>query len=177
MPGTQPEPRYLTIGRIVKPHGIRGELAMEILTDTPEHIAELDEVYVGPERRPYKVENVRFHKGRMLLRLQGCDDRNAAEALRDARVQISWEMAKPLEENEYYAFQLLGLEVVTDEGESLGELVEILSTPGVNDVYVIHGLFGEVLLPAIEDVIVDIDVEGGQMTVHLLPGLLDEIGD
>jgi 16S rRNA processing protein RimM len=177
MPKPQPEPHYLTVGRIVKPHGIRGELVVEILTDAPEHIAELGEVYVGPNRRVYPVEHVRFHKGRMLLRLQGCDDRNTAEMLRDASVQILLEMAQPLEEDEFYTFQLLGLEVETDEGEVLGELVEILDTQGANDVYVVHGLFGEVLLPAIADVIVDVDLEAGRMVVHLLPGLLDAIGE
>lgn len=173
MPKPQPEPRFLAIGRITRPHGIRGEVRMEIFTDYPEHVADVPAVYVGRQQRRYKVERARMHKNRLLLQLEGCTDRDAAEALRGQLVRVTMEDAIPLETDEYYEFQLLGLQVETEEGEELGELVEILDTLGANDVYVVHGLYGEILLPAIEDVVREIDLEAGRMVVHLLPGLWD----
>ncbi len=170
----QPEPRYLTVGRIVCPHGIRGAVQMEILTDAPEHIAELETLYLGPHHHPYQVEQARFHKQRLLLQLKGCTERNAAEALRGDLVAVVVEDAAPLAEDEFYHFQLEGLAVQTAAGEELGELVEILSPPGANDVYIVHGLRGEVLLPAIPEVVQEIDLESRRMVVHLIPGLLPD---
>ncbi|MBN1260616.1 MAG: 16S rRNA processing protein RimM [Anaerolineae bacterium] len=174
MPETQPEPRYLAVGRILRPHGVAGELRVEILTDHPERLVSFPYLYIGehPERRA--VEGVRFHKSFMLLRLAGCDDRDAAEALRGQLVQIAMADAMPLEEGEYYHFQIEGIQVVTTEGEVLGEIVEVLSTPGVNDVYIVHGLLGEVLIPAIHDVVQDLNFDTGIMVIKPLPGLLPQ---
>ncbi len=172
-PPAQPEPRYLAVGRVLRPHGIRGELRVEILTDYPERVEELPRLYVGEEYRPYPVRSVRFHKGAMLLSLEGCDDRNAAEALRGAVVYVALEDAIPLEDDEYYLFQLEGVEVFTEEGERLGEVVEVLSTPGANDVYVIHGVRGELLIPAIHEVVRSLDLAEGRMIIRPLPGLLE----
>ncbi|MEA3308623.1 MAG: ribosome maturation factor RimM [Chloroflexota bacterium] len=168
----KPEPRYLIVGRVVRPHGIRGAIQVEILTDAPEHIAELETLYLGPHYRPYQLEQARFHKQRLLLQLKECTERDAAEALREYSVAIAIEDAVPLAEDEFYHFQLEGMAVQTDTGEELGELVEILSPPGANDVYIVHGLRGEVLLPAIPEVVREIDLEAGCMLVHLIPGLL-----
>jgi len=146
---------------------------MEILTGYPERVAELPAVYVGSERRRYAVKGARPHKGRLLLHLEGIEDRDAAETLRGQLVEVRIEDAVPLEADEYYEFQLLGLQVQTEEGKALGELVEILDTSGANDVYVVHGLHGEILLPATEEVIREVDVDAGRLTVRLLPGLVD----
>lgn len=170
----KPEPRYLIVGRVVRPHGIRGAIQVEILTDTPEHIATLETLYLGPHHLPYQVEQVRFHKKRLLLELKECTDCDAAEALREYSVAIAIEDAVPLAEDEFYHFQLEGMTVQTDTGEELGELVEILSPPGANDVYIVHGLRGEVLLPAIPEVVQEIDLEAGRIVVHLIPGLLPD---
>ncbi len=170
----RPEPRYLIVGRVVRPHGIRGAIQVEILTDTPEHIAELETLYLGPHHLPYQVEQARFHKQRLLLQLKECTERNAAEALRGDSVAMAREDAIPLAEDEFYHFQLEGMTVQTDTGEELGELVEILSPPGANDVYIVHGLRGEVLLPAIPEVVQEIDLEAGRIVVHLIPGLLPD---
>ncbi len=172
VPARDPEPRYLAVGRILRPHGVRGELRVEILTDFPERLAEMDEVYVGAEHRRYPIHGVRFHQGVMLLRLSGCDSRNEAESLRGSLVEIPREAAAPLEEGEYYHFQLVGMTVESDTGEPLGEIVEVLSPPGANDVYVIHGPRGEILLPAIKDVVLSMNISARRMTVHLLPGLV-----
>ncbi|MBN2005289.1 MAG: 16S rRNA processing protein RimM [Anaerolineae bacterium] len=173
MPKKQPEPRYLVVGRILRPHGVRGELRAEILTDYPQHLAEVHTLYVGDDYQPYTLQAVRFHQNVMLLTLKDCADRDAAEGLRGALVSIAIKDAVPLEEDEYYHFQLVGLQVVGDEGEALGEIVEVFTAPGANDVYVVHGSRGEILLPAISEVVKHIDVEAKRMVVHLLPGLIN----
>jgi 16S rRNA processing protein RimM len=148
-------------------------LRVEILTDYPERLAQLDTVYVGPHHQPYEPVRVRLHKGAMLLTLASCTDRDAAEALRGALVQIRLEDAVPLEQDEYYHYQLEGLAVETDQGERLGEIVEVLSPPGANDVYVVYGPRGELLIPAIEDVVMDIDMDAEKIVIHVLPGLFE----
>ena len=174
MPEKQPEPRYLAIGRILRPHGITGELRVEILTGYPERLAQLRHLYVGAAHRSHAVQSVRFHQNLLLLRLTDITDRNAAETLRGQVVWVAMADAAPLEEGEYYLHQLIGIQVSTEAGEALGEIVEVLDTPGANDVYVVHGLRGEVLIPAIREVILSIDMEARQMVIRPLPGLLTD---
>jgi 16S rRNA processing protein RimM len=166
----RPEPRFLAIGRVVRPFGIRGELKVELLTEYPEQLGRLRTVYLGPQAEPRTVEGVRLHQDAALFKLVGCDDRTTAEALRGVLVQIAWEDAVPLEEDEYYEHQIVGLTVVEEDGTLLGRVTEIIST-GANDVYVVVGPEGELLLPAIESVILEIDLEADQMVVHMLDGL------
>lgn len=169
----RPEPRYLTVGRVLRPHGIRGELRVQSLTDFPEHLAEVSHVYVGPNYCQHKIERVRLHQGRILLKLEGYEDRTAAEALRDQTVYIAMEDAVPLEEEEYYHFQIVGMEMATEGGETLGEIVEVLALPGANDVFVVHGPRGEILIPAIEEVVHEIDFDAMRIVIIPIPGLLD----
>lgn len=173
MPHKQPEPRYLAIGRVLRPHGVRGELRVEVLTDFPEHVAELNTVYIGPEHRAYTLTQARMHQNVLLLTLEECADRETADALRGAVVAVAREDAVPLGEEEYYHFQVVGMQVTTDAGEVLGEVVEVLAMPGANDVFVVHGPRGEVLLPAIAAVVQKLDFDAHAMQVRLLPGLLD----
>jgi len=167
----RPEPCYLAIAQIVRPFGLRGELKANILTDYPEELGRLRTVYLGPENNPWTVEAIRLHQGFALFKLAGCDDRDAAEELRGTLIQIALEDAVPLEADEFYEHQIVGLTVVEEDGTVLGQVSEIIST-GANDVYVITGPGGELLLPAIEEVILDIDLDEARMTVHLLEGLL-----
>ena len=169
-PKRRPGPRYLAAGRVVRPFGLRGELKVELFTDYPEQLIRLRTVYLGPQAEPWKVEGVRLHKGAALFKLVGCDDRTAAEALRGLLVQIVVEDAAPLKEGEYYAYQIVGMTVVEENGTLLGKVTEIIST-GANDVYLVAGPEGELLLPAIESVILEIDLEADRMVVHLLEGL------
>jgi len=178
MPKKQPEPRYLAIGRILRPHGVRGELRVEILSDYPERVQtvfaqHLRTLYVGKEHRPFTPVGVRFHQDVMLLTFKECKTRDEADALRGALVEIPLEEAVPLEDEEYYHFQLIGMQVETDEGDVLGDIVDVFTAPGANDVFVVHGTRGELLLPAIEDVVINLDVEAGRVVVRLLPGLVD----
>lgn len=168
-----PEPRYLAIARVLRPWGVRGELKLEVLTGFPDKLSRLKRVYVGAEASPHEVVRFRWHRGNLLLQLADVRDRTAAEALRDQIVQIARQDAAPLGPGEYYEHQIIGLSVVTTEGERLGQVVEVITT-GANDVYVVQGPRGEVLLPARVEVVREIDLEAGTMTVHLLPGLLPD---
>jgi 16S rRNA processing protein RimM len=173
-----PEPRYLLVGRVSRPHGVRGELRVEIVTDYPERLSEHTYFYLAPPGSPavvrrFLVEKVRIREDVALLKLVGCDDRNAADGLRGLLVQIPIEDAVPLEEGEYYLYQLIGVHVETEDGEGLGQVVDVIET-GANDVYVVRGPRGEVLLPAIEDVVLGLDLESKRMMVRLLAGLLPE---
>jgi len=171
-----PEPRYLAVGQVIAPHGVRGEVKVEILTDDPHRFGRLERVFVGPdgeEPAPWPLQSYRLHRGRALLKLGGCDDREAAERLRGMLIQVPLEEALLLEEGEYYEHQILGLEVWTVAGERLGEVVDILYT-GANDVYVVHGsnlAGGELLIPAIAEVVQTVDLEAGRLVVELLDGL------
>ena len=168
----QPEPRYLALGRIQRPHGVRGEVRLMILTDYPERLLELKTVYLGDEHRVYKVESSRLHQKIALVKLAGFDDRDSADQLRGETVYVAIEDAVPLEDCEHYEFQMEGLQVVTDDGQVLGEIVEVFTAPGANDVFVVHGPSGEILIPVIEDVVTDLDLDAGRMVIHPLPGLL-----
>ena len=166
------ESRFLVIGRILKPHGVRGELRVEILTELPERFTWLDSVYIGKEDPTlYKLEGVRFHKSLVLLKLKDCDDRNSADLLRSQLVQIPEAEGLPLEEGEYYLHQVIGLEVYTEEGDFLGHVKEMLETKA-NNVFVVRDTKKEILLPDIDEVIREIDFDSGRILVTLLPGLL-----
>ena len=166
------EPRFLVIGQIGKAHGVKGEMRVVMHTDLPERFTWLDAVYVGQDNPSLvPVESVRFHKNWVLLKLEGYEDRDAVSLLTGQILQVDESQAIPLEEGEYYLYQLEGLAVVSDQGENLGSLVEIIET-GANNVFVVQGSDGEILLPDTKEVILNIDFDIGQMTVHILPGLL-----
>ena len=106
-----------------------------------------------------------------MISLQGVNDRTQAEAFRDQELKIRTSQAAPLEKDEYYYWQIIGLQAVLESGEALGEIVDILET-GANDVYIVRRLDGgDLLLPAIASVILKVDLDAGTITVHLLPGL------
>jgi 16S rRNA processing protein RimM len=175
-----PEPRHLAVGRVLRPHGVRGEVRVQVLTDFPERLSQHAAFYLAhpdsPEDVQHRaVETMRFHQQVLLLKLEGCDDRNRAEELRDLLVLIPIEDAAPLEEGEYYHFQVIGVEVETASGEELGRVTEVLET-GANDVYVVRGPRGEVLIPAIESVVRELDLEANRMVVSPLPGMLEDAG-
>ena len=172
-----PEPRFLAVGQVTGAHGILGEIKVTILTEDPQRFDRLSRVWLGRDEQepiPWPLEGFRLHKGRALLKLKGCDDRSMAESLRPNLVLIPLKEAIPLEEDEYYEHQIVGLEVWTAGGERLGEIEDILYT-GANEVYIVRGETPdrkEILIPAIEEVIVEIDLEAGRLTIEPLEGLL-----
>lgn len=171
------QPRYLLLGEILRPHGIRGELRVRLLTDYPERLSEMESVFIGrnPESDDvtrYHIDQIRVHQGYGLLKLKEIDSRDAADLLRELFVMVELENAVPLEEDEIYLYQLIGLNVQTEAGVQLGKLVEVLET-GANDVYVVQGdRYGEVLIPVLDSTIVDTDIDQGRLIVNLPEGLL-----
>jgi 16S rRNA processing protein RimM len=161
---------FLAVGRVLRPHGVRGELLLASLTDFPEHLSEHKLVYLGEPPRAHPLAGVRLHRGQLIIRLADCRDRDSADAFRDQLVQIEASQAAPLPPGMYYEHQLVGLAVYSDEGEHLGQLTEVLET-GANAVYVVTGEQGELLLPVIADVIRDVDLPAQRLTVHLIDGL------
>ena len=165
-------PNFLVVGRIVRPHGIRGGLVVEQLSKLIQSIRPRMKIFLGDTTTPSIVTSIRLHRGRYLLAIEGCEDRDTAEQMRDAEIRLESGEVESLQEGEYYHWQLLGLSVCCEDGEVLGEIAEIVET-GANDVFVVRNETGdEVLLPAIESVIRDVDLELGKVVVHLLQGLL-----
>ncbi len=173
------KPAYLLLGEVLRPHGIRGELRIRLLTDYPERIASLKTVYLAdsPEAakvKPYQVQGMRMNGGFGLLRLRDIDDRTQADRLRGLYLLIDIEHAVPLEEGEVYLYQLIGLTVQTQSGETLGTLKDVMET-GANDVYVVDSpRYGEILIPVTEQTIVKTDVSTGLIVVNLPEGLLPD---
>lgn len=171
-----PEPRFLAIGQVVGAHGIRGELKIQVLTDDPHRYGLLREVWVGPDGQeplPTPLESYRLHKRHVLLKLEGCDDRTTAGTYRGLLIQIPLEEALPLQEDEYYEHQIIGLAVWTVSGEHLGRIEEIIYT-GANDVYVVHSEdvpHHEILIPFLDDVVLEVDLDAGRIVVELPEGL------
>jgi 16S rRNA processing protein RimM len=150
-----------------------GELTVEVLTDFPERFDTLKTAFLGDAQHAdaWQVMGTRWKNDQVLLSLEGCGDRTTAERLRGLLVQIPIEEAMPLAEDEFYPHQLVGLDVVSVTGEGLGKVSEVIFT-NANEVYVVSGPRGKILLPAIADVIDDINLEAGLMTVRLMEGLV-----
>ena len=167
------EPVFLAVGKLHRPHGLRGEVFMSEQTDFPERIKPGDVVFVGVEHHPVHIRSRRPHAKGLLVAFDEYHSREDVGELRNKVVFVRADDRPPLPEGEYYHHQLIGLRVVTDGDLELGILAEILET-GANDVYIVRPESGpDVLLPAIEETILDIDLEAGILRVHLLPGLLD----
>jgi len=165
---------WVTIGKVVALFGVHGELKVRMLTDIPNRFAELDAIYVGEQYTRHTIERVRPYKGDMiLLKLQGLNDANKAEALRNADLYIPLSKLAKLPPDSYYQHDILGLRVFTLHDKPLGTIVDIIVT-GSNDVYVVKMLDGsQQLIPAIRDVIKQIDLIRHTMHIDPIPGLLD----
>lgn len=170
------QPSFLVIGEILRPHGIRGELRMRVLTDNPDHLPQLKTVHLGNSSNDAKLQEfalnrVRFNKQYALLSLEGCCNRNEAERLRGLTVLISSDQAAPLGQGQYYLFQLIGLQVIADQ-TVIGRVKDVLQT-GANDVYIVDGdEYGEVLIPAHDETILRIDFDAQTIRMTLPDGLL-----
>lgn len=174
-----PSPAYLLIGEILRPHGVVGELKMRVLTAYPERLRELKTVFLADDPESgtpdsYTLDHVRFHHDYALIKLKEIPDRTAAERFRELFVLVAIDDAIPLDEGEHYLFQLIGMTVETEAGESLGTLADVMET-GANDVYVVESKeYGEVLIPATEHTILNTDTETRCITVRLPEGLLPD---
>jgi len=165
----------LIIGRITRPHGMRGEVKVRVETDFPQRFGQLRRVLLVPDRqadaaREAAVESVRPQGDLILLKLAGVDDLEAARALQGAAVAVPWEERIPLPEGTYYVAEVVGLRVRTESGEALGTVTEVLRTPA-HDVYRVEGEGGEVLVPATREVVRAVDPQRGEVVVALPDGL------
>ncbi|MCU0485003.1 MAG: ribosome maturation factor RimM [Anaerolineales bacterium] len=171
------QPAFLAIGKLRRPHGVRGEIIMEILTDFPERLRRGAVLYVGEAHQPVHLTSLRPNDKTLLVSLEGYTTPEAIGAFRNQIVYVTAADRPALPEGEYYHHQLIGLRVVTDDGRQLGVVREILET-GANDVLVVRPNMGaEILLPAIDPVILQVNLEQGEMQVHLLPGLIDQVDE
>jgi len=166
----------LQVGVITSTHGIKGEVKVFPTTDDPTRYSYLKDVILdtGKEKIDLKVSGVKYFKQYVIVKFKGINDINDIEKYKGSTLWVTRENAVPLEENEYFIADLIGLKVVTDEGEEFGELTDVMQT-GANDVYVVETYKDkqEVLLPVIDECVLDVDLEKGIVTVHIMEGLLD----
>jgi 16S rRNA processing protein RimM len=163
-------PEFLIVAHILAPWGIKGEIKVEVVTDFPERFTPGRKVYLNGS--PLEIESCRQHKHHLLLKLATINSIEAAEKLKGHDLTVPSSELQALPEGQYYTFQLIGLKVVTTKGKLIGRLTDILTTVS-NDVYVVKGKRGEILIPAIEDVVKSINLEKGKIVIEAIEGLLD----
>lgn len=164
----------LQVGVIASTHGIKGEVKVFPTTDDVGRFKKLKQVYLdtGREKLLLDIESVKFFKQMVILKFRQFGDINEVEGFRKKPLLVKREDALPLEENEYYIADMLGMDVVLEDGGAFGKLSDVIET-GANDVYVVDTKqYGQVLLPAIKECILSVDIEKGQMCVRLMKGLV-----
>lgn len=167
-PPADQSPERLMVGIIGAPHGVNGAMRLRIITDFPERLASLTHVYLGDEPQRRRLRSLRGASPSAVFQVTGVTSRDEAGLYRGMPVYIDIRDAKPLDEGEYYWHQLIDMTVVTPEGETLGTLTSILQT-GANDVYVVTRPDGsDLLLPALHDVILEIDAPNKRMIARPL---------
>jgi len=165
------EPLYLSVGFLRRPHGVQGEIIMDIHTDFPERMKSGRKLFVGEEHQPMTLTSVRPHQSGLIVKFNGVETPEDAGKFRNQWVFIKAKDAPPLPAGQMYQYELIGFKVVDENDNLLGELTEIIET-GANDVYIVKDDSGkEILLPAIPSVILDVEAGSRLMRVHLLEGL------
>lgn len=164
----------LQVGVITSAHGVRGEVKVFPTTDDPKRFRKLKTVMLdtGKEQRELHIQGVKFFKQFVILKLAGIDNINDVEKYKRCPLLVGREDAVPLEEDEYFIADMIGMKVVTEDEEDFGTLKDVIRT-GANDVYVVESAeHGDVLIPAIKKCILHVDIEGRKMRVHLMEGLV-----
>ena len=163
----------LQVGVITTTHGVRGEVKVFPTTDDPARFKKLKNVVLdtGREKIDLEIAGVKFFKNMVILKFKGIDNINDVEKYRKKSLYVTRENAVKLKKNEYFIADLIGLKAESEEGEDLGSLSDVLQT-GANDVYVLSKEGSDdILLPAIRECVKEVDLDNGEITVHLLPGL------
>lgn len=172
-----PDTDYILIGRIVKPHGIRGEVCIDYYADSPFLLDEAGTLYLAPPSggtpRSVRVRKWRRHHERILLLLEGTGDRNAAEALRGTEVFVRAEVLPELDDDEVYAHEVIGCRILLEDGGELGRLEDIQFIRDQEIWSIVTAEKREVLFPAQEEFITDVDLDAGVITIAPPPGLID----
>lgn len=166
--------KQLQVGVISSTHGVRGEVKVFPTTDDVTRFRQLKKVYLdtGREMLPLEIQNVKFFKQFAILKFEGIDNINDIEKYRGKSLMIDREDAVDLDEDEYFIADMIGMKVCTEDGSEFGTLKDVMET-GANDVYIIDSLeHGEVLIPAIRECILDVDMDEERMTIHLMEGLV-----
>ena len=166
--------KLLQVGVITSTHGIRGEVKVFPTTDDPKRFKKLKQVILdtGKEKRDLEVESVKFFKQFVILKFKGIDNINEVERYKRCPLLVTRDHAVPLQEDEYFIADMIGMQVVTEDGALFGTLKDVIET-GANDVYIIESSdHGEVLVPAIKVCILDINIEEQKMQIHLMDGLV-----
>lgn len=165
---------YFEIGQIVNTSGLKGVIKIKPFTDDITRFSDLKTIYISikKELKEFEIEQVRFSKNMVFLKLKGIDTIEQAENYRNLYLKIKRNKDEKLEKDSYYVVDILGCKVITDEEKKLGNIVDIFPT-GSNDVYVVKDELGkQILLPAIKEVIKEVDIKKKIITVHLLEGLI-----
>ena len=166
--------QLLQVGVITQPHGVRGEVKVFPTTDDPVRFKKLKKVILdtGKEKLNLEVEHVKFFKQFVIVKFKEFDNINNIERYTRCPLLVTRENAVPLEEDEYFVADMIGMKVITEDGTEFGTLSDVMET-GANDVYVIDSKeHGEVLMPAIKECVLNVDMESGIITVHLMSGLI-----
>lgn len=166
--------QLMEIGQIVNTYGIKGFLKVVPYTDDIKRFEKLKSIYIQTKKslETVIIEEVKYAKNLVLLKIKGIDNINDAEIYKNCYIKIDRSDAVELPEDSYFIIDLIGIKVYTDEGEALGDIIDVFPT-GANDVYVVKNELGkQVLLPAIGDVIKNVDIENKKMVVHLIEGLV-----
>jgi 16S rRNA processing protein RimM len=168
------EPDLLAVGKLLRPHGVHGEMLMEVYTDFPERLVPGIDLYLGTGQETLHLARRRLHKDGLLLTFTGYTTPEAVGRFRNCLLYVRADDRPPLSENEYYHHQLLHLHVTSDTGVPVGMVSEILTT-GASDVLVVRPQNGpDVLIPIVDEFIPKVDLPAGEITVHLIPGMLPE---
>jgi 16S rRNA processing protein RimM len=162
---TNSEPAFLVLGKLRRAHGVAGEIALDVYTSMFELLEVKEVVFVGETYQPYTIQATRWKGDLLLLKFEGVNDRALVSQLTNALIYTRTDQLPKLDEDEFYLHQLIGLDVYDTDHHLLGVLTEILET-GANDVYLVKDQTGaEVLIAAVDERIVDIDLEAGKMIV------------
>lgn len=168
--------QLLKVGVISSTHGIRGEVKVFPTTDDPNRFKKLKQIILdtGKEQKELEIQGVKFFKQFVILKFKDIDDINDIEKYKGKSLFVTRENAVDLEEDEYFIADLIDMQVVLEDGTVFGTLTDVMET-GANDVYCIETQkYGEVLIPAIKECILDVDIENNKMVIHLMAGLVDE---
>ena len=172
---TEELPEYVTIGQITKPHGIRGSLKVEPLTDDPQRFKWLDKIYLTfdeKERTQYHIDHVQIGPQFVYLTLDEITNRDEAEKCRSAYIEITRDECLPLPKDEHYYFDLIGFSVKTKDGKYIGALTDVQSFPA-HDLYVVQSDSKEILIPAVPEIVVGVDGDSREIIIDPIDGLLE----
>ncbi len=164
---------WIKVGIVTNTHGLHGEVKVFPTTDDAKRFLDLEEIVLnnGTQKKRLEIERVRFFKNMVILKFKGFDNIDDVQKFRQKELLVTRDQAVPLEENEYFIADLIGLSAVSDTGEDLGEVADVLQS-AANDVYVIRKPGAEdLLVPAIRECVKQVDTQNGRITLHLLPGL------